>query len=154
MPHSLAEILDRRPPAPGLQLAEQVLSPLRYGPNTLVGRKVQRLIGNYAGLVDLPLLRIGGGHCQLHDRAGLEMPRVLGCERGIEDRLGSVGLAERYKARALVVGDVEPVVSKVHAVPAFVGQGSVHRVVGKILRLAECPWGARSRSGRSPAGTA
>jgi hypothetical protein len=62
----------------------------------------------------------------------------LGCERGIEDRLGSVGLAERHQARALVVGDVEPVVSKVHAVPAFVGLGSIHRMVGQILRLSEC----------------
>jgi uncharacterized Tic20 family protein len=43
------------------------------------------LTGDHAGLVDLPLLHIGGGHSQLHDRAGLEVPRVLGGERGIED---------------------------------------------------------------------
>jgi hypothetical protein len=47
-----------------------------------------------------PLLRMGGGHRQLDDRAGLEVPRVQGGERGIQHRLGSIGLAQRHKARA------------------------------------------------------
>jgi hypothetical protein len=96
------------------------------------------LTGDLTGLVDLPLLCIGGGHRQLDDRAGLEVFGVLGCEGGIEDRLGSIGLAQRYKARALVVGDVEPVLSVVHAVSAFVGLGPIQGIVGQILRLAEC----------------
>jgi hypothetical protein len=73
--------------------------------------------------------------------------RVLGCERGVEDRLGSVGLAERDKAGALVVGDVEPVVSEVHAMPAFVGVCSIHGIVGQVLRLAECRCVAKASMG-------
>jgi hypothetical protein len=113
------------------------VTPLGDGSNALVGRKIQRLAGDRARLVDLLLLCVGGGHRQLDDRAGLEVAWVLGCERGIEDRLGGVGLAEGDQAGALVVADVEPVVSEVHAVSAFVGLGSVHGIVGQNLRLTE-----------------
>jgi hypothetical protein len=63
---------------------------------------------------------------------------VLGRERIIEDRLGSIRLPEGYKAGALVVANVEPIVTEIHAVSAFVGLGSVQGTVGQVLRLAEC----------------
>jgi hypothetical protein len=64
------------------------------GPDPLVDRKAYRSACDRARLIDLPL-RIGGGHRQLHDRAGLEVPRGLGCKRGIEYRLGGIGLIDR-----------------------------------------------------------
>jgi hypothetical protein len=75
------------------------------------------------------------------------VPWILSCECIVEYRLGGVGLAERHKAGALVVGDVEAVVSKVHAVSEFLGLGSVHGIVGQILRLAECRCVAKARMG-------
>jgi hypothetical protein len=54
-----------------------------------------------------------------------------------EDRLRTLGLAERHEARALVVGDVQAVAVEVHAVAPLLGARLVDGLVGLVLGVVE-----------------
>jgi hypothetical protein len=66
-----------------------------------------------------------------------------------EDRLRTLGLAERHEARALVVGDVQAVAVEVHAVAPLLGARLVDGLVRLILGVVERAGGPQAgvRSG-------